>query len=50
MICLDDVEVYNPPYFEYVNAEPSAEQMKDIVCDKQLRPTINAKKLNDNVI
>jgi len=40
-------EAYAPPYFEYVNVEPTLEQMKSIVCDKNIRPTITNCKLND---
>ena len=42
-----ECEAYAPPYYEFVKAEPSIEQMKVIVCDQKIRPTIIKHKLEN---
>ena len=43
----EERECYSPPYYEYVSAEPTIEQMKLIICDKQIRPSIIKTKLEN---
>jgi len=34
----NDTQEYQMPYWDQVNSDPSIEEMKDIVCDKKIRP------------
>jgi hypothetical protein len=45
-----DVEEYQPPYFEYTPSDPSIEEMLDVVCVKQIRPTISARWSGDKYL
>jgi hypothetical protein len=32
-------EDFQLPYFDFVGQDPSIEEMKNVVCDKQIRPS-----------
>ena len=42
-------ELYSAPYSEYLTCEPTVDEMKVIVCDRKLRPTLTEWKKRDKV-
>ncbi|CAG0912791.1 unnamed protein product [Notodromas monacha] len=44
------VEEYQPPYFEYTQSDPSIEEMLDVVCVKQIRPSISPRWNGDKLL
>ena len=51
MLCLGSgiVEDYQLPYYEMVPADPSYEDMLEVVCVKGLRPTVSNRWNSDEV-
>jgi len=47
--CAGIVNDYQPPYFDLVPSDPSFDDMKQVVCTSQLRPTLPACCTNDQV-
>ncbi len=43
------VDEYQPPFYDAVGPDPSFEEMKEVVCDRKLRPIIPSRWLENQV-